>query len=148
MSSVKILNESKGKAMIRILLVDDQATVREGLKMRFALEPDLAVIGEAGNGMEALHAAHALDPDVIVMDVEMPLMDGVTAARHLQAVLPHIGIVMLSIHGDAETRAWAQEAGAATFVEKEGAVENLLDAIRWLHRVLVTLKIQDDAASA
>ena len=116
--------------MIKILLVDDQSTVREGLKMRFALEPDLCVVGEAGNGMEALQAAHALAPDVIVMDVEMPLMDGVTAARHLQAVLPHIGIVMLSIHGDAETRAWAQEAGAATFVQKEGAVENLLEAIR------------------
>jgi DNA-binding NarL/FixJ family response regulator len=128
--------------MIRILLVDDQATVREGLKMRFALEPDLQVIGEAGNGLEALAAAHSLAPDVIVMDVEMPVMDGVTAAQQLQTALPHIGIVMLSIHGDAETRAWAQEAGAATFVEKEGAVENLLEAIRWLHRVLVGLKIQ------
>ncbi len=128
--------------MIKILLVDDQPTVREGLKMRFALEPDLQVIGEAGNGLEAVWAAHALAPDVMVMDVEMPVMDGITAARQVQAKLPHIGIVMLSIHGDPETRAWAQEAGAATFVEKEGAVENLLEAIRWLHRILVSLKIQ------
>jgi len=132
--------------MINILLVDDQAAVREGLKMRFALEPDLHVVGEAANGIEALQAAYDLLPDVIVMDVEMPLMDGITAARHVQATLPHIGIVMLSIHGDAETRAWAQEAGAATFVEKQGAVETLLEAIRWLYRVLATLRIQAGVA--
>jgi len=128
--------------MIKILLVDDQATVREGLKMRFALEPDLRVIGEAGNGLEALEAARSLAPDVIVMDVEMPVMDGITAARQLQATLPHIGLVMFSIHDDVETRTWAQEAGAATFVQKDGSGENLLEAIRWLHRVLVSLKIQ------
>lgn len=128
--------------MIKILLVDDQATVREGLKMRFALEPDLQVVGEAGNGMEALQAADELSPDVIVMDVEMPLMDGITAAQHLQTLLPHIGLVMFSIHDDPETRAWAQEAGAATFVQKAGSGENLLEAIRWLYRVLVALKIQ------
>ena len=133
---------SKGDEMIRILLVDDQATVREGLKMRFALEPDLCVVGEAGNGMEALHAAYELAPDVIVMDVEMPVMDGVTAAQHLHALLPHIGLVMFSIHDDPETRAWAQEAGAATFVQKAGSGENLLEAIRWLYRVLVSLKVQ------
>ena len=131
--------------MIKILVVDDQAVVCEGLKMRFALEPDLHVVGEAGNGLEALEAARTLAPDIIVMDVEMPLMDGITAARHLQETLPHIGLVMFSIHDDAETRAWAQEAGAATFVQKDGAGENLLEAIRWLHRVLVTLRIQEGA---
>lgn len=133
--------------MIKILLVDDQTAVREGLKMRFALEPDLQVVGEAKNGVEALKAAHALDPDVIVMDVEMPLMDGITAARHLQKTSPHIGLVMFSVYDDAKTRAWAQRAGAATFVQKEGAGENLLEAIRWLHRILVDLKVQPGTAA-
>lgn len=128
--------------MIKILLVDDQKVVREGLKMRFGLEPDLQVVGEAGNGAEALQAAQALAPDVIVMDVEMPVMDGITAARHLQATSPHIGLVMFSVYDDVETRMWAQEAGAATFVQKDGAGENLLEAIRWLHRVLIGLKVQ------
>lgn len=127
--------------MIKILLVDDQAAVREGLKMRFALEPDLQVVGEAQNGVEALQAAETLAPDVIVMDVEMPLMDGITAAQHLQATSPHIGLVMFSVYDDVKTRAWAQEAGAATFVQKDGAGENLLEAIRWLHRVRVSLKV-------
>ena len=127
--------------MIKILLVDDQATVRQGLRMRFELESDLAVVGEAGNGLEAVQMAQALRPDIIVMDVEMPLMNGVTAARQIHESLPHIGLVMFSMHDDPETRMWAQEAGAATFVEKEGSGENLLEAIRWVHRVLVTLKV-------
>ena len=134
--------------MIKILLVDDQTVVREGLKMRFALEPDLQVVGEAKNGVEALQSAQTLAPDVVVMDVEMPLMDGITAARHLQKISPHIGLVMFSVYDDAKTRTWAQEAGAATFVQKEGAGENLLEAIRWLHRILVDLKVQPDAAAS
>ncbi len=130
--------------MIKILLVDDQETVCEGLRMRFELESDLEVVGEAGNGVEAVQLAHALLPDIIVMDVAMPLMNGVAAAQHIHEMLPHIGLVMFSIHDDPETRAWAQEAGAATFVEKEGSGENLLEAIRWLHRVLLTLKVHPE----
>ena len=115
---------------IKLLLVDDQRSVREGLKMRFALEPDLRVVGEAGNGVEALQAAQTLAPDVVVMDVEMPQMDGISATELLRVLAPQVGVVMLSIHGDAETRTRAQAAGAAAFVEKQGADETLLIAIR------------------
>ena len=116
--------------MIKVLLVDDQPSVRQGLKMRLALEPDLAVMGEADNGAEALELAQTLSPDVVVMDVEMPEMDGITAAGRLHEVATHDDVVMLSIHGDAATRARARAAGAAAFVEKQGAVETLLDEIR------------------
>ncbi|MDF1512376.1 MAG: response regulator transcription factor, partial [Anaerolineae bacterium] len=81
--------------MIKLLLVDDQMTVREGLKMRFALEPDLIVVGEAGNGVEAVRLAQTLAPDVVVMDVEMPQMDGVTATQRLHETIPEVAVVML-----------------------------------------------------
>ena len=116
--------------MITILLVDDQATVREGLKMRLALEPDLHIIGEAENGIAAVQAAQTLQPDVIIMDVEMPQMDGITAAQLLHTLVPESRVVMLSIHSNAETRARAHAAGAAAFVEKQGAVAALLQAVR------------------
>ena len=99
--------------------------------MRFALEPDLRVVGEAGNGAEALQAAQTLAPDVVVMDVEMPQMDGISATELLRVLTPQVGVVMLSIHGDADTRARVQAAGAAAFVEKRGGADTvLLAAIR------------------
>ena len=116
--------------MIKILLVDDQTAVRWGLKMRFALESDFIVLGEAGTGVEAIQAAQTLRPDVVLMDVEMPEMDGITATQRLHEMMPQVGVVMLSIHGDADTRARAEAAGARAFVEKQGADETLLAAIR------------------
>jgi len=116
--------------MIKVLLVDDQPSVRQGLKMRLALEPDLTVAGEASNGVEALELTQSLTPDVVVMDVEMPEMDGITATERLREMSPHVTVVMLSLHGDAATRAQAYAAGAAAFVEKQGAVEILLAEIR------------------
>jgi two-component system response regulator NreC len=123
--------------MIKILLVDDQTVVRWGLRMRFGLEPDFIVLGEAGTGVEAIQAAQTLRPDVVVMDVEMPEMDGITATQHLHEMMPHVGVVMLSIHGDTDTRARAEAAGARAFVEKQGADETLLTAIRGAaHRII------------
>ena len=116
--------------MIKVLLVDDQPSVRQGLKMRLALEPDLTVAGEASNGVEALELTQSLTPDVVVMDVKMPEMDGITAAERLREMSPHVTVVMLSVHGDAITRAQAHTAGAAAFVEKQGAFETLLAEIR------------------
>ena len=116
--------------MIKVLLVDDQPAVRQGLRMRMELESDLAVVGEADSGLEALNLAQRLGPDVIVMDVAMPEMDGITATEHLREVAPLVPVVMLSIHGDGATRARASAAGAAAFVEKQASVEDLLAEIR------------------
>src|SRR5690242_18988203 len=90
--------------MITTLLVDDQRAVRAGLRMRLALEPDILVVGEADTGAKALELAPALDPTVIILDIEMPGMDGITTARLLLAVAPPSAIVMLSLHDDAATR--------------------------------------------
>jgi DNA-binding NarL/FixJ family response regulator len=116
--------------MIRLILVDDQATVRQGLKMRLLLEPDIIVVGEASSGKEALELVQQLCPDVVLMDIEMPDMDGITATTSLQNIVPQSVTVMLSIHSDNVTRALAKTAGAKAFVEKHGSAEELLSAIR------------------
>lgn len=116
--------------MIRLVLVDDQAAVRQGLRMRLLLEPDISVVGEASNGKEALALVQQLCPDVVLMDIEMPGMDGITAAAVLRTIVPQSVVVMLSIHDDAMTRTRAQKAGARAFAEKHGSMEALLDAIR------------------
>jgi DNA-binding NarL/FixJ family response regulator len=116
--------------MIRVLLVDDQAIVRRGLRVRFRLEPDLQVVGEANSGTEALTLAQTLRPDVVLMDVEMPEMDGIAATAALRRVVPQSAVVILSIFNDTQTRGRAQAAGAVAFVEKRGETETLLSAIR------------------
>ncbi len=117
-------------SMIRLVLVDDQATVRQGLKMRLLLEPDISVVGEASSGKDALVLVQQLRPDVVLMDIEMPDTDGIAATTALHRIVPQSATVMLSIHSDSITRARAQSAGAKAFVEKLGSTEELLSAIR------------------
>ena len=117
-------------SMIRVLLVDDQPVVRRGLRVRFHLEPDMQVVGEASTGREAFVLAQTLMPDVVLMDIEMPDMDGIETAAALVTVVPQSAVVILSIHTDRQTRMRAQAAGAVTFVEKRGTTDTLLAAIR------------------
>jgi DNA-binding NarL/FixJ family response regulator len=114
--------------MIRILLVDDQAVVRQGWGMRFALEADIDVVGEASNGREAITLAGSLQPNVVLMDVEMPVMDGISALKELRS-LPLATIVM-SIHDNADVREQAKQAGAVAFFGKQEPFERLLAVIR------------------
>ncbi len=116
--------------MSRVLLVDDQAVVRRGLRVLFHLEPDIEVVGEARTGTEALSRARELTPDVVLMDIQMPEMDGIAATAALRRVVPQSVVVILSISDDAQTRARAQAAGAVALVEKRGATQMLLSAIR------------------
>ncbi len=116
--------------MINVLIVDDQPQVRRGLRMRLALESDLRVIGEAGDGQTAVCKALELHPCVVVMDVVMPILDGIAATRMLHEKAPGIAVVVLSLHDDAQTRARSLAAGAAAFVEKRSGVGALIEAIR------------------
>jgi DNA-binding NarL/FixJ family response regulator len=97
--------------------------------MRLALEPDILVVGEANNGEEALALAQTCSPDVVLMDVEMPKMDGITATQALHTLAPSSAVVVMSIHDDAATQTRAQAAGAFAFISKSGAIESLLSAI-------------------
>jgi len=110
--------------------VDDQPAVRRGLRMRLALEPDLEVIGEAGDATEAISLAQTLGPDVVLMDVDMSDIDGILAIAMLRQVAPHSTVVIFTLYDDAAMRARVREAGAAAFVAKHQTEEALLVAIR------------------
>jgi len=115
--------------MIRLLLVDDHAVVRRALRERLQLEPDLQVVGEAGTGREAIDLAVSMVPDVVLMDIEMPDIDGIQATAELRRTRPQCGVVILSIHDDIPTRVRARAAGAVAFVVKRGAIQTLLAAV-------------------
>jgi DNA-binding NarL/FixJ family response regulator len=116
--------------MIRILLVDDQPAIRCGLRMRLGLEPDMHIVAEAGCGADALRLSQMLHPDVVVMDVEMPGLDGIQTAEKLRTLTPGSAVVMLSIHDNTTIQARALEAGAAAFVGKHGSTDAVVAAIR------------------
>jgi DNA-binding NarL/FixJ family response regulator len=119
-----------GTRTIRLLVVDDRAAVRTGLRIWLALEPDLEVVGEASDGAEAISLTQALRPDVVLMDVEMPSMNGISATAALRSLAPQSAVVILTLHDDAATRTRAREAGAAAFVAKHRMEETLLAEIR------------------
>jgi DNA-binding NarL/FixJ family response regulator len=115
--------------MIRTLIVDDQPHVRQGLRMRLALEPGLVMIGEAEDGEEAISMALQSHPDLILMDVEMPNMDGITAAAALHETLPETVVVLMSIYDSPSLQERAQQAGAVALFEKKGGLDALLEVI-------------------
>ena len=121
---------SVGKKTIRVLIVDDQPAVRRGLHLRLSLEPDMEVIGEAEEGAEAISLAGSLQPDVVLMDVRMPGMDGIEATAALRAVARESAVVILSLDDSAKTRTRAKEAGAVAFVAKRRMEEELLTVVR------------------
>jgi PAS domain S-box-containing protein len=116
--------------VIRVLLVDDHAMVRQGLRSILEGYEDIHVAGEAGNGVEAMELAHSLSPDVIVMDVNMPRMDGIDATRAIKQAKPGPLIIGLSVRNDRETEQAMRAAGATGFLTKESAAEQLYEAIR------------------
>lgn len=114
--------------MIRIVLVDDHPAVRSALRMRIALEDDLEVVGEAQDGVEALKVVIELYPDVVLMDIAMPYLDGITVAGLVRRVAPECAVIMMSVADDEATRNRARAAGAAAFLGKHEAVTELLPA--------------------
>src|SRR5690242_11239732 len=116
--------------MIRLLIVDDHPVIRTLLQRLLEAEPDIHIVGAAEDGAAALALAPALRPDVVVMDVQMPRMDGITAAARLRAVAPRSAVIMFSSEDDQATRSQAQAAGARAFIAKDGALDGLLHAIR------------------
>jgi DNA-binding NarL/FixJ family response regulator len=116
--------------MIRLLLVDDQPAVRRGLRMRLALETDFLIAGEAEDGTSALKLVRELQPDVVLMDAQMPRMDGIIATVALRAAFPETAVVILSLHDDEATRKQAAIAGATAFLSKQAADTMLVDVLR------------------
>ncbi len=116
--------------MIRVMLVDDQQLIRQGIKMLLMSEEDLDVTAEASNGREALERIAQVRPDVVLMDVRMPEMDGVTATRQIAAAHPEIGVIILTTFDDEEYLFEGLRAGARGYLLKDISSEEMADAIR------------------
>jgi DNA-binding NarL/FixJ family response regulator len=116
--------------VIRVLLADDQNLVRAGLRMLCAAAPDLEVVGEADNGAEAVRLAEQVLPDVILMDLRMPGVDGITATTRILAARPAVRVVVLTTFDDDDHLYPALAAGACGFLVKDAAPEDLLDGVR------------------
>ena len=116
--------------MIRVLIVDDQELVRAGFRMILEVQDDLDVIGEAGNGAEAIQAARTLDPDVVLMDVRMPETDGIEATRRLVAAGSRARVLMLTTFDADEYVYDAMKAGASGFLLKNAPPAQLVAAVR------------------
>jgi DNA-binding NarL/FixJ family response regulator len=115
---------------IRVLLADDHAVLREGLRALFATSAGISVVGEVGNGREAVRRAEELKPDVVVMDVAMPDLNGVDAARLVRDRSPGTQVIMLSMHSSTEHLHRAFAAGALGYVLKESAATEVIAAVQ------------------
>ncbi len=121
-------------AKIRILLVDDHIVMRMGLVTATSGEPDMEVVAEAENGLEAIEAYRQHHPDVVVLDLRMPKRNGVETIRLLRQEFPNVRVLVFSNYASGEEVFQSFTAGASGFVVKEMALERLLDAIRKVHR--------------
>lgn len=120
-------------APIRVLIVDDHAVVRTGLKVFLDLQPDMEVVGEAADGSEGVAMARRLEPDVVLMDLLMPNMDGVTAIGRIKGEHPEIEIVTMTSFIEEEQVTSALEAGASGYVLKDAEAEEVAAAVRAAH---------------
>ena len=118
---------------IRILLAEDHVTVREGLKMLIGREPDMEIVGEAADGREAIERASELRPEIVVMDISMPGLNGLKGTRKLKELYPEIHVIALTRHKES---GYVQElllAGASGYVLKQSSSDELIRAIRAVH---------------
>ncbi|MFI6165284.1 response regulator [Nocardia sp. NPDC051052] len=131
--------------MIRLLLADDQALVRGALAALLGLESDLEVVGEVGRGDEVVDAVARTNPDVVLLDVEMPGLDGISVAAQLHAAYPDVRVLMVTTFGRPGYLRRAIDSGASGFVVKDTPARELADAVR---RVQMGLRVVDPALAA
>jgi DNA-binding NarL/FixJ family response regulator len=128
------LEEHATMERIRILLADDHAILRDGIRALLADHPDMIVIGEAEDGHWAVHLAHELHPDVVLMDIGMPRLNGLEATRQIKHDHPEVAVLILTMHDNEEYLRQVLAAGASGYVLKRAAASELVAAIRAVHR--------------
>jgi len=119
--------------IINVLLVDDHALVREGLRQLFTLQEDIQVVGEAADGVEALHTIRRLRPNVVLMDIHMPVVDGIAVTRQIAHDMPDIAVIMLTMHHDQQHMIQAMKSGARGYLLKNSPIREVAQAIRTVH---------------
>ena len=119
---------------IRVLLADDHSILREGIRALLEKEEDIEVVGEASNGEEAVARTRELLPDVVVMDIAMPKINGLEAADQIRTAMPSVKVLILTMHDDEQYLAGMLKAGAAGYVVKTAASVDLVSAIRAVHQ--------------
>jgi DNA-binding NarL/FixJ family response regulator len=115
---------------LRVLLCDDMQQIRLVLRTEMSLESDLEVVGEATNGVEAIELARESQPDVVILDLTMPVMDGLEALPRIREAAPLARVIMLSAHGTSDMKAKAVAAGASRYIEKTATTREIVDAVR------------------
>ncbi len=115
---------------IRILLADDHSILREGLRMLLDRQNEFEVVGDAANGREAVELAASCDPDVVIMDLAMPVLNGIEATRRITAHSPRTAVVILSMHSDESYILRSLKAGARAYLLKDSLKSDLVDAVR------------------
>jgi pilus assembly protein CpaE len=136
-----------GKKTISILLVDDIAEAREGIKKLLAFEQDFKVVGTAANGRDGVQQAKELKPDIVIMDINMPDMDGLEAAGLITRAMPMVGVIMMSVQDDADYIQKAMLAGARFFLTKPPDMDKLYTTIRNVYAQYEPLRLQFKALS-
>ena len=121
-------------ALIRVVVVDDHTLIRQGIVGLLSSQPDIEVVGQAGSGQEAIAVAAALSPDVVLMDVSMPGISGLDAAKEIRSRQPGVQVLILTIHDREDYLYQALRAGASGYVLKGADVQDLLAAVRSAHR--------------
>lgn len=119
---------------IRVFVVDDHSLLREGLRSLLEGVPDIELVGEAGEGMEAVVKTQELVPDVVLMDIAMPGLNGLEATRQIKQETPRVKVLILTVHESDQYLRATLEAGASGYVVKTGSSDKLLSAIRAVHR--------------
>jgi DNA-binding NarL/FixJ family response regulator len=120
------------KRQNRILLADDHTVMRQGLIQLMSGQPGIEIVGEASSGLEAIEMARKIQPDVVVMDVAMPIMDGIEATRRIKAELPFTKVIGLSMLTDSYVQQAMREAGASAFLSKTESITELFKLIHGL----------------
>jgi DNA-binding NarL/FixJ family response regulator len=122
--------EPPQRNIVRLLLVDDHAMVRQGLRALLESYGDIQVVGEASNGLEAVEMTEQLQPSVVVMDINMPEMNGIEATAKIKSSQPHTVVIGMSVNAAGENQKAMKTAGASRLLTKESAVEHLHTAIQ------------------
>ena len=124
---------SEKTAVIAVLLVDDHALMREGVRQLLELEEDIHIVGEAVDGFDALHSIRRLQPEIVLMDIRMPVIDGIAVTRQITHEFPEIGVIMLTMHSEQQQMLQAMRNGARGYLLKSASSQEVAQAIRTVH---------------